>query len=144
MGLSCRILLLDEDDRLYRLSISTFDRMLRDPDGHALPRFAGTRVRMSEVMVELEGGRATRVVRISHSVLTFDARGCIDTQAYKRHHRARAELAMDNVFVQLPSAGAVVDAATQFAAQGGRWMPSPVLAHRIEQVAIGRVKCPRL
>jgi hypothetical protein len=38
----------------------------------------------------------------------------------------------------------VADASIQFVARGGQWKPTPALARRIEQVALGRLKCPRL
>ncbi|HKY23305.1 MAG TPA: hypothetical protein VJM31_18965 [Vicinamibacterales bacterium] len=144
MGLSCRHFLLDQDDNLYRLPTSAFERMLRDPGGHAMVRFAGRRIRMSEVTVELQNGQATRVLRVSCSVLAFDAKGLIDAHAFERHQLARAEAVMGKALMKTATATTVVDAEAHFAAQGGRWMPSPVLAHRIEQAALGRVKCRRL
>ena len=53
MGISCRMYLLDQDDTLYRLPSAKFNRMLRDPTTYRLPRFAGRRVRMTDVAVEL-------------------------------------------------------------------------------------------
>jgi hypothetical protein len=45
--------LLDQDDTLYRLPSAKFDQMLGDPTRCRLPRFAGNRVRMTDVAVEL-------------------------------------------------------------------------------------------
>jgi hypothetical protein len=38
----------------------------------------------------------------------------------------------------------VVDAATRFVAQGGRWVPSKTLQRLIDAAALGQVKCMRL
>jgi hypothetical protein len=38
----------------------------------------------------------------------------------------------------------VADAASQFAARGGQWEPSATVKRRIEQTALGRLKCSRL
>ncbi len=53
MGISCRMFLLDQDDGLYRLSSAKFNQILRDPTSCRLTRFAGARVRMTNVAVEL-------------------------------------------------------------------------------------------
>ena len=43
-----------------------------------------------------------------------------------------------------PKDDAVVEASSRFIAQGGRWQPSPSLAGRIRQAALGELKCKRL
>jgi hypothetical protein len=53
MGLSFRRFLIAQDGSLHRLANTKFDRMLQDPGGHGLPAFAGQRVRMAHVVVEL-------------------------------------------------------------------------------------------
>ena len=72
MGLSSRMFLLDQDDGLYRLPNAKFEQMLRDPTSHRLPRFAGARVRMSDVLVELLHRQAIRIVWTTFGLLTFD------------------------------------------------------------------------
>jgi hypothetical protein len=143
MGLSCRMFLLDQDDSLVCLPSTKFERMLRDPKSLRLPRFAGTRVRMVEVIVELRNRQAIRVVWTTFGLLTFDDVGCFDDSAFDRHQRARAELALA-LPTGLGSAATVVDAACRFVAQGGRWAPSQTLARLIDAAALGRTKCPRL
>jgi hypothetical protein len=54
--------LLDQDDSLYRLSSAKFNQMLRDPTSCRLTRFAGARVRMTNVAVELLDRQPIRVV----------------------------------------------------------------------------------
>ena len=144
MGLSCRMFLLDPDDRLYRLPNTKFERMLRDPTSDRLPRFAGARVRMSDVVVELLHRQPIRVVWTTFGLLTFDDEGCFDPSAFDRHQRASAELALASLITEPGSAATVVDAASRFVAQGGRWAPSRTLARVIDEAALGRVKCTRL
>ena len=143
MGTSCRIYLLDQDDTLYRLPSAKFSRMLRDPTCYRLPRFAGRRVRMTDVAVELIDRQPTRVIWISFAFLAFDDDGCFDLATFDRHQRARAELALAPPSLEPRSEG-VVDAADRFVAQGGRWTPSRALQRRIDAVALEQVKCPRL
>ena len=46
--------MLDQVDRLYRLPNTKFDLMVRDPENHPWPQFAGTRMRMTDVLVEMQ------------------------------------------------------------------------------------------
>lgn len=136
--------LLDQDDALYRLPNIRFEQMLRDPASHRLPRFAGTRVRMADVIIELLDRQAIRVIGASFSYLAFDGEGCLDQRAFDRHQRARVELALAPLNAEPGSPTTVADAASRFVAQGGRWAPSKTLARLIDEAALGRVKCMRL
>jgi hypothetical protein len=82
MGLSSRLFLLDQDDNLYRLPNTKFEQMLRDPISHRIPRFAGARVRMTDVVVELLDRQPIRVVWTTFGILTFDGEGCFDPSAF--------------------------------------------------------------
>lgn len=135
--------LLDQDDTLYRLPSAKFSRMLRDPTCCRLPRFAGRRVRMTDVAVELIDRQPSRVIWITFAFLAFDDDGYFDLATFDRHQRARAELAVALPSLESRSEG-VVDAADRFVAQGGRWTPSRALQRRIDAVALEQVKCPRL
>lgn len=119
MGLSFRMFLLDQDDALYRLPNTKFGQMLKDPTSHRLLRFAGARVRMTDVAVELRRRQPIRVVRITFAFLTFDGDGYFDASAFDRHQRARAELGLASPITEPGGAETVVDAANRFVAQGG-------------------------
>jgi len=144
MGLLFRMFLLDQDDGLYRLPSTTFAQILTDPKSYRLMRFAGNRVRMTDVAVRLQDRQPVAVVWINFGFLSFDEHGYFDAPAFFRHQHARAELGMS-----LPSAAPrtphkVVDAATRFVAQGGLWSPSRKLQRKIDAVALGEMRCPRL
>ena len=83
MRLACRMFVLDREDNLYRLPASTFERMLRDPKRYPLPVFAGSRVRMSDVAVELVDKEPVRVVWSTFDILVFDRAGRFDVAAYE-------------------------------------------------------------
>jgi hypothetical protein len=144
MGFSCRIFLLDRDDVLYRVPATKFYQMLCSPRTHRLPQFAGTRLRMTEVIVTLFNREAIGIARITFGFFAVDGKGYFDRKAFERHQWARAELAMDSVFAESSPSTKIVNASTRFAAQGGRWTPSKSLEQRIHEVALGRVKCARL
>jgi hypothetical protein len=144
MHLSFRTFLLDRDDGLYRLSNTIFDRMLRNPTSHVLPRFAGQRLRMADVAVELMDRKPIRVVRTAFSILTFDDEGFLDSTAFEHHQRARAELALAPALGPRARHANVVPATQRFVDQRGRWAPSVVVARLIERAALERMKWPRL
>jgi len=144
MGISCRMFLLDQDDSLYRLSSAKFNQMLRDPTSCRLTRFAGARVRMTNVAVELLDRQPIRVVWNTFGFLAFDDDGYFDSGTFDHHQRARAELAWAPLAAEPKGAAIIVDATTRFVAQGGRWKPTRTLQRLIDEAALGRVKCPRL
>lgn len=141
MGLSTRIFLLDPNDDLYRLANRKFDQMLMDPASLRFPRFAGTRVRMAHLVVELRNRRPTRVAWGTFSILGFDAQGQLDANSFDRHQRSLVELTFAGLGAAPDDTAGVVDASSRFTARGGRWAPSRSLARRLEAAALGRVKC---
>ena len=144
MGLSNRMFLLYQKDGLYRLPNTRFAQMLLDPSRHAIPRFAGARLRMADMVVELLDRQPIRVVWTTFGILTFDQEGCFEPSAFDAHQRARAELALSPMSTKPDGKTAVIDAATRFVAQGGRWTPPHALARRLEEAALGRVDYVRL
>jgi hypothetical protein len=146
MRIGFRHYLLDAEGALYRIPNAAFDRMLRDPIRHRLPRFAGQRVRSAGIAVELMNGQPTQVVRSSFNILTFKKDGTLVPPLSDRHVRARAELALALALAldQPIRDTAVADASTRFLARGGQWSPSAAVRRRIEQTALGREKCQRV
>ena|SRR5258708_3906303 len=148
MGVSYRMFLVDESDRIYRLAVPKFDEMLRNPPKHSYPLFAGQRVRAAGAVVQLARRKPTEMPRLTFHILTFDQAGCLDGEAFQQQQSSRFEVAMTPLLRELkiePGAGtAVVNASSRFSARGGLWAPSKPLARAINDVALGRVKCPRL
>ena len=135
---------LDQADDLYRLSRRSFEAMLLAPKKNLLPRFAGSRVRMSDVAVEMVDQRPVRVIWSTFDILVFDYQGRLDAAAYERHQRACAELGLVPPIAELRRAGTVVDAVKRFVVQGGCWQPSPSQLRRIGAAALGQVSCRRI
>jgi hypothetical protein len=87
-------------------------------------------------------GRPIAVLRAVFTMLTFKSGGMLVPPLRDRHVRARAELALA---LDAPARrDSVAEASTRFVARGGQWKPSAALARRIEQTALGRLKCPRV
>jgi hypothetical protein len=75
MGISNRMFLIDSEDCLYRLPTSTFYAVLQAPVIRRYPQFAGQRVRMASICVELVDKQPTEIVRATFDILTFDDEG---------------------------------------------------------------------
>lgn len=144
MGISSRTFLLDQKDTLHRLASRRFEQILRDPASHRFPRFAGNRVRVANVLVELLHRRPIRVILTTFGIFTFDSEGCLDSSTYERQQWARAELALAPARSEPESNVTVIDAASRFVALGGNWTPSRTLARTINDTALGRLECFRL
>jgi hypothetical protein len=142
MRIGLRHYLLDAEDALYHVPNAVFDRMLRDPVRHRLPRFAGQRIRSAVIAVALMNGKPIAVERSWFSIFTFKKNGALVSPLSDRHVRARAELAL--ALEQPILDTAVADASTRFLARGGQWSPSAAVKRRIEQTAMGRQKCGRV
>jgi hypothetical protein len=142
-ALSFRRFLVAPDGNLYRLTNAKFDRMLRDSKGPVLSAFAGQRVRMADLVVELAGRVPLRVVRSTFAVLPFDADGRMDSVRFLKQQWARAETALDRGLDVPDSQDSVLDAAVRFVAHGGVWQPSNELVRALNEAALGRTACRR-
>ena len=98
---------------------------------------------MASLIVELCGA-PVRVVRSTFATLSFDGDGRVDSGIFTRQQWALAESAVDSVLVGTKHDEKVLDAATRFIAQGGRWRPSASLARTINEAALEQVDCPQL
>ena len=144
MGHSYQRYLIAVDDTIYRIANAAFDRMLKDPGTYRLPELAGQRVRTAEVVVGLVDGKPVAVVRTSFAVLVVDDAGCVDADRYRKQQYARVETALAPAFADPDRDEKVVDAASQFIAQGGAWSPTVALARALGDTALGRQRCLRL
>lgn len=148
MGLACRLMLVDQTDRIHRLGIVKFAEVLKSPGGHRYRALAGQRVRMAYAFVQLVDRRPTRVVRMTFHILRFDRTGCLDAETFRRQQMSRFEAwVAAGIPARASDAGAedgIVDAGSRFTARGGVWAPSKSLERTLSEAALGRLKCPRL
>lgn len=140
MGIGRRRFIVDDEDRLVRLRNAIFERLLRDPQHHTMPALAGQRVRMAEILVQLADRRPIQVVRRVYFVVGFDEAGRLDAARFRNQQRALAESVLDCVLAVPSDDDRVLDAASHFIAQGGRWRPSSRLAQHIDDTALGRAQ----
>ncbi|MCV2366449.1 hypothetical protein LNV23_23740 [Paucibacter sp. DJ1R-11] len=135
MGMSCRRYFVDHEERVIRIGNTTFEGLMRDPVLHTMPSLAGQRVRVAELILEVNGRTVLQVVRRVYFVLPFDVDGRVDTERFERQQRAFAGLALEGLLGEARRPAAVLDATERFVAQGGRWRPTRALAEKIDGIA---------
>ena len=147
MALSPRIFVIDQEDRIYRLAMAKFEKMLRNPGKQCFPQFAGKRLRAAQALIESSGGEPRKVIRTSFHMFAFDPNGFFDAAAYLRQESSRAEAALMPALTAAAANTAfetpVVEAEARFVARGGSWEPSRALLRAIRDAALGELKCPR-
>ncbi|WP_428505117.1 hypothetical protein [Roseateles sp.] len=135
MGLSCRRYFLDQEERVIRMRITTFEGLMQNPALHTMPSLAGQRVRVAELIVQVNGRTVLQIVRRMYFVLPFDQDGRVDTQRFERQQRALAGIALEGLLGEARCPAGVLDATERFVAQGGRWRPTRALAQKIDGMA---------
>ena len=138
MGYGNRKFIVHDDGTLDRMRNNVFDRLLRDPQHHSMPAMAGKRVRMADIVVQLENRRPVCVVRRVYFVVSFDEEGRLDTKRFLQQQWALVESALDPVLAEPNQGDRILDAASRSIAQGGRWRPKADLAQLIDEAALGR------
>jgi len=140
MGLSLRILLINDDDSIRRLPLTKYKRLVgRDPN-ERLPEYAGKRVRYAEVVVEFYQRKPVRILRMYYFMMSFDSEGRIDLAERDRESR----LAMDVLppYDVDEEDGPVVNARHLFAKRRYdnryRWTPSPEMEREIVRATFGK------
>jgi hypothetical protein len=144
MGLSSRLFLLSGDDALHAMSGAAFMRMLRQEDLSRLPDFAGQRVRLASLIVELADRVPLRTVHRTFSILDIGTDGLLDVARLNSQQIARVDDLLAPV-LEAPETGvSVVNAASRFIARGGSWEPDDRLLRRIDAAALGQLPCRRV
>lgn len=144
MSLSSRLFIVDADDALHRLPVSAYHRLLEQDSAARVPAFAGQRVRLASVVVEVAGSVVLGVRRLDFDLVDFDAEGRLDAGRYAACQVARVDAMVSAVLGDSTPPSGVVEATDRFKARGGTWKPSSELRRRIEAVACGRVSTARI
>lgn len=135
VSLSSRLLLVDAEDVLHRLPVSAYRRLLQPDTTARVPAFAGQRVRLASVVVEVAGSVVLGMRRVDFDVLEFDADGRLDARRYGAQQVARLDAMLSSALGSGVAPSGVVDASDRFRARGGTWTPAPELRRRIEAAA---------
>lgn len=137
--MSYRIFFVDSGDNVKRVAVARLNRMLERRDrADSLPVYAGKRVRVAVVLIEVEGRRPVAIKDVSCGVLTFDREGLLDTQSWGEQMRLTANVMSPLAALMPPqrSSGQVIDAQQRFDERRYdheyKWRPSPEVMKAIE------------
>lgn len=144
MGLSSKLFLLTADEAIHTLAGTAYMRMLRQEAVARLPDFAGQRVRLASLVVELANRAPQRVVHRTFSIIEIDRDGLLDVARLTAQQIARMDSFLAPVLGQPAPTTLVVDATSRFVARGGSWQPDDLLLRRIDAAALGRLACRRV
>ncbi|MDM0116745.1 hypothetical protein QTI66_31920 [Variovorax sp. J22R133] len=144
MGLSSKLFLIAAQDALEALAAAAFMRMLRQESISRLPDFAGRRVRLASLIVELANRTPLRVVYRNFSVLDINAQGLLDVDRLNTQQVARIPDLLVPDSQSSATRAPVIDAANRFIARGGSWQPDELLLRRIDAAALGHLPCRRV
>jgi len=143
MGISCRIFIVDPEDRVHRFTSTDFTRLYEDPESFPIPRFANQRLRVAEAVVELKNRRPMRVLRLAYFLFPFDERGVLDRADVDRRQLAHLNDLFDHRGAVAAASSDVLDKRHRFTVQGGKWSPGPQLLEELTSAALGKRSCGR-
>lgn len=114
MGVGVRIFFVENDGRVKRISVKRFQSLFDSgQDVERLPEYAGQRVRIAFVILEVEGRKPIAIERIDRAILILDGTGRVDN----RHEQKQGRLAVGSLswpVIESNKKG-IIDARSRFA-----------------------------
>lgn len=89
MSLSLRYFFIDDTGQIHPVPLARYERIFSGKE--AAPQYAGRKVRVAEVCVELVNGAPARTLRDVFSFLVFDDAGHVDQRFTEDYMRAASE-----------------------------------------------------
>ncbi len=144
---SVRFFFITDDDKILRVPINKFERLLRGSYEEKTERFAGKRIRAAEIAVKLENRKPVEVLRAIYYYLHFNEKGILDYDRFMKDGGIVANAGIPDIFAEkVPSN--LINAQQEFAKrQRGHtvwWKPSMQLDRNILDASIDEFKCKRL
>ena len=136
MGTGLRVFLVEDDGQVKRISVKRFQKLVDGvQDVEPLPEYAGQRLRIAFVTLEVEAGRPVAIERIDRAILVFDGTGRVD----RKQEQKQGRLAVGSLSWPMPepSEKSVIDARSRFAkkiiAHQYSWRLTPDVEEAIEK-----------
>jgi len=144
---SVRHFLISDDDEIFRVPNTKFERLLRGSSEENTERFAGKRVRAAEIAVKLENQKPVKVIRVIYYYLHFKEKGILDYAKFMKDGVIVLE-AYDSIAIKEKIQGNVINAQQEFAKRQRDhsvwWNPDMQLERNILDASIDEFKCRRL
>ena len=133
MGIGHRFYFVEDDDTIHRFPFTRYEKLIRSESKERIPKYAGKRIRGAFMTLQLEGKKPHRILRSEYPILTFDADGRFDPDAFEEEVR----LAMETLppIMITPRSSQIIDAQHHFARRRYhnefKWKPTPEIENRI-------------
>jgi hypothetical protein len=135
MGLGVRVFFVENEGRVKRISLKRFQRLIDSGNVERLPEYAGQRLRIADVILEVKGRKPVAIERIDRAILVFDGTGRVD----RGQEQKQGRLAVASLPWPMPESNekSVIDARSRFAkkliAHEYSWRLTPDVEEAIER-----------
>ena len=144
---SLRHFFVSEDNEIFRIPNTKFERLLEGSLEKKTERFAGKRVRTAEIVVKLENRKPIQVLRAIYYYLHFNKKGILDYDRFMKDGGIVANAGIPDIFAKKVQ-GNLINAQQEFAKRQRDhtvwWKPSMQLERNILDASIEEFKCKRL
>ena len=144
---SLRHFFISDDNEIFRIPNTMFERLLKGSLEKKTERFAGKRVRTAEIVVKLENRKPVQVLRAIYYYLHFNEKGILDYDRFMRDGGIVSDAGIPG-FLAEKVQGNLINARQEFARRQRDhtvwWKPSMQLERNILDASIDEFKCNRL
>lgn len=142
-SVSVRYFFVSDNNEIFRVPATKYERMLTGSIEGKAERFAGKRVRAAEIIVEIENRTPILVRHTIYYYLHFNNNGILDYDSYRKSHGALFAAKFSDHSAENNQSN-VINAQLIFAKKRLRWEPSMQLERNILDASIDEFKCERL
>ena len=144
---SVRFFFVSDDDEIFRVPNTKFERLLRGSSGENTERFAGKRVRAAEIIVKIEHRKPVQVLRAIYYYLHFNEKGILDYDRFMKDGGIVANAGIPGIYAE-KNQGNLINARQKFAKRQRDhtvwWKPNMQLERNILDSSINEFTCKRL
>ena len=146
-SVSLRHFFVSDDNEIFRIPNTKFERLLRGSFEKKTERFAGKRVRAAEIIVKLENRKPIQVLRAIYYYLHFNEKGILDYDRFMKDGSIVANAGFPCIYAKKAQDN-LINAQREFAKRQRDhtvwWKPSMQLERNILDASIDEFKCKRL
>ena len=144
---SLRHFFISDDNEIFRIPNTKFERLLNGSLEKKTERFAGKRVRTAEIVVKLENRKPVQVLRAIYYYLHFNEKGILDYDRFMKDGGIVATAGIPDIFAEKVQSN-LINARQEFAKRQRDhavwWKPSMQLERNILDASIDDFKYKRL
>ncbi len=144
---SSRHFFISDDNEIFRIPNTKFERLLKGSFEKKIERFAGKRVRAAEIIVKIENRKPILVLRAIYYYLHFNEKGILDCDRFMKDGSIVANAGIPDIFAEKVQSN-LINAQQEFAKRQRDhtvwWKPNMQLERNILDASIDEFKCKRL